>query len=327
MRISTIRRFHAAAVAACLAIALPLQAQAQDYPSRPVRLIVPYPVGGASDITARLVADKLSKKWGQGVIVENKAGANGIIGTAEIAKAAPDGYTIGLVASSHVGNPFSYKNVPFDTLNDLQPVTQTATVQLGLVVNPKLGVNNVQELVALLKQQPGKIDYATTGPGGNPHLFAEVFMQLTGTQMTQIPYKGSSSAHPDLLSGQVSVMFDAVAAVAPHVKAGKLKLLGVSGATRASLLPDVPTLQEAGVKGYAMASWGGIIAPAKVPRPVIQKLNADIVAALNEPDVRERLTQLGADVVASTPEQFDALLRSDTVRYQKLIKDAGIVPQ
>ena len=150
MRISTIRRFHAAAVAACLAIALPLQAQAQDYPSRPVRLIVPYPVGGASDITARLVADKLSKKWGQGVIVENKAGANGIIGTAEIAKAAPDGYTIGLVASSHVGNPFSYKNVPFDTLNDLQPVTQTATVQLGLVVNPKLGVNNVQELVALL---------------------------------------------------------------------------------------------------------------------------------------------------------------------------------
>ncbi len=320
-----VRLWKAAGIAAIVAAGA--VAHAQEYPSRPVRLIVPYPVGGASDITARLVADKLTKKWGQAVVVENKAGANGIIGTADIAKAAPDGYTIGLVASSHVGNPFSYKNVPFDTLGDLQPVTQTAVVQLGLVVNPKLGVNTVQELVALLKKEPGKIDYATTGAGGNPHLFAEVFMQLTGTKMTQIPYKGSSSAHPDLLAGQVSVMFDAVAAVAPHVKAGKLKLLGVTGANRASLLPDVPTLHEAGVNGYAMASWGGIIAPAKVPKPIIQKLHRDIVAALNEPDVREKLTQLGADVVGGTPEQFDALLRADTVRYQKLIKDAGIVPQ
>lgn len=320
-----VRLCKAAGIAAIVTVGA--VAHAQEYPSRPVRLIVPYPVGGASDITARLVADKLTKKWGQAVVVENKAGANGIIGTADIAKAAPDGYTIGLVASSHVGNPFSYKNVPFDTLGDLQPVTQTAVVQLGLVVNPKLGVNTVQELVALLKKEPGKIDYATTGAGGNPHLFAEVFMQLTGTNMTQIPYKGSSSAHPDLLAGQVSVMFDAVAAVAPHVKAGKLKLLGVTGANRASLLPDVPTLHEAGVNGYAMASWGGIIAPAKVPKPIIQKLHRDIVAALNEPDVREKLTQLGADVVGGTPEQFDALLRADTVRYQKLIKDAGIVPQ
>jgi len=324
---TALHRLFKAAAALAAGLTLAVSAQAQDFPSRPVRLIVPYPVGGASDITARLVADRLSKKWGQSVIVENKAGANGIIGTDMIAKAAPDGYTIGLVASSHVGNPFSYKSLPFDTLGDLQPVTQTAIVQLGLVVNPNLGVNNVQELVTLLKKEPGKINYASTGPGGNPHLFAEVFMQLTGTNMTQIPYKGSSSAHPDLLAGQVQVMFDAVAAVAPHVKAGKMKLLGVSGATRASLLPDVPTLQEAGVPGYAMASWGGVIAPAKVPRPIIQKLHADIVAALNDPEVRGRLTQLGADVVAGTPEQFDALLRSDTVRYQKLIKDAGIVPQ
>jgi tripartite-type tricarboxylate transporter receptor subunit TctC len=288
---------------------------------------VPYPVGGASDITARLIADKLSQKWGHNVFVENKAGANGIIGTEAIAKAAPDGYTLGLIASSHVGNPFSYKTIPFDTLNDLQPVTQTANVQLGLVVHPKLGVNNVQELVALLKANPGKIDYASTGPGGNPHLFAEVFMQLSGTQMTQIPYKGSSAAHPDLLSGQVPVMFDAVAAVMPHVKAGKIKLLAVTGAKRATLLPDVPTLAEAGVKGYGMTSWGGIIAPAKVPKPIIQKIQRDVVAALREPDVRDRLTALGADVVAGTSEEFDALLRSETIRYQKLIKDAGIVPE
>ena len=312
---------------ATLALAFATTALAQDYPTRPVRIIVPYPVGGASDITARLVADKLSKKWGQGVVVDNKAGANGIIGTEMIAKAAPDGYTLGLVASSHVGNPFSYKVVPFDTLNDLQPITQTANVQLGLVVNPALGVNSVAELVALLKSRPGKIDYASTGPGGNPHLFAELFMQLSGTTMTQIPYKGSSSAHPDLLAGNVQVMFDAVAAVTPHVKAGKLKLLAVCGATRAALWPDVPTLDEAGVKGYAMSSWGGVIAPAKVPKAIIHKINRDIVEALNQPDVREKLVSMGADVVAGTPEQFDALLRADTQRYGKLIKDVGLQPQ
>lgn len=314
-------------IAACVLLAVASAAAAQDYPNRPVRIIVPYPVGGASDITARLIADKLSKKWGQAVFVENKAGANGIIGTEMIAKAPPDGYTLGLVASSHVGNPFSYKVVPFDTLNDLVPITQTANVQLGLVVHPSLGVNNVAELVALLKSKPGKIDYASTGPGGNPHLFAEVFMQLSGTQMTQIPYKGSSSAHPDLLSGTVPVMFDAVAAVTPHVKAGKLKLLGVTGATRASLWPEIPTLDEAGVKGYAMVSWGGVIAPAKVPKPIIQKLNRDIVEALKEPDVREKLVSMGADIVAGTPEQFDALLRADTRRYEKLIKDVGLEKQ
>lgn len=300
---------------------------AQEFPSKPIRLIVPYPPAGASDITARLIADKLSKKYGTQVLVDNKAGANGVIGTELIARAAPDGYTIGLVASSHVGNPYSYKRVPFDTLNDLQSITQTANVQLGVAVHPKLGVNNVRELVALLKAQPGKVDYASTGPGGNPHLFAEVFMQLSDTKMNHVPYKGSSSAHPDLLSGEVQVMFDAVAALAPHVKAGRVKLLAVCGDKRAALLPEVPTLDEAGVKGYGMYSWGGIIAPAKLPRPLIDKLNRDIVEALRAPDVRERLTQLGAEVVAGTPEQFDALLRSETVRYAKLIKDAGIVPE
>ena len=301
--------------------------RAQEFPTKPIRLIVPYPPAGASDITARLIADKLSKKYGTQVLVDNKAGANGVIGTELIARAAPDGYTIGLVASSHVGNPYSYKRVPFDTLNDLLPVTQTANVQLGLAVHPKLNVSNVRELVALLKAQPGKVDYASTGPGGNPHLFAEVFMQLSETKMNHVPYKGSSSAHPDLLSGEVQVMFDAVAALAPHVKAGRIKLLAVCGDKRAALLPDVPTLDEAGVKGYGMYSWGGIITPAKVPRVLIDKLNRDITEALRSPDVRDRLTQLGAEVVAGTPEQFDALLRSETVRYAKLIKDAGIVPE
>ena len=300
---------------------------AQEFPGKPIRLIVPYPPAGASDITARLVAEKLSKKYGVQVVVENKAGANGVIGTEMIARAAPDGYTIGLVASSHVGNPYSYKRVPFDTLNDLQSITQTANVQLGLAVHPKLNANNVKELLTLLKAQPGKVDFASTGAGGNPHLFAEVFMQLSGTKMNHVPYNGSSAAHPDLLSGEVQVMFDAVAALAPHVKSGRIKLLAVCGDKRAALLPDVPTLDEAGVKGYGMYSWGGIIAPAKLPRPLIDKLNRDIGEALRLPDVRDRLTQLGAEVVAGTPEQFDALLRSETVRYAKLIKEAGIIPE
>ena len=300
---------------------------AQEFPGKPKRLIVPYPPAGASDITARLVAEKLSKKYGVQVVVENKAGANGVIGTEMIARAAPDGYTIGLVASSHVGNPYSYKRVPFDTLNDLQSITQTANVQLGLAVHPKLNANNVKELLTLLKAQPGKVDFASTGAGGNPHLFAEVFMQLSGTKMNHVPYKGSSAAHPDLLSGEVQVMFDAVAALAPHVKSGRIKLLAVCGDKRAALLPDVPTLDEAGVKGYGMYSWGGIIAPAKLPRPLIDKLNRDIGEALRLQDVRDRLTQLGAEVVAGTPEQFDALLRSETVRYAKLIKEAGIIPE
>ena len=300
---------------------------AQEFPGKPIRLIVPYPPAGASDITARLVAEKLSKKYGVQVVVENKAGANGVIGTEMIARAAPDGYTIGLVASSHVGNPYSYKRVPFDTLNDLQSITQTANVQLGLAVHPKLNANNVKDLLTLLKAQPGKVDFASTGAGGNPHLFAEVFMQLSGTKKNHVPNKGSSAAHPDLLSGEVQVMFDAVAALAPHVKSGRIKLLAVCGDKRAALLPDVPTLDEAGVKGYGMYSWGGIIAPAKLPRPLIDKLNRDIGEALRLPDVRDRLTQLGAEVVAGTPEQFDALLRSETVRYAKLIKEAGIIPE
>jgi tripartite-type tricarboxylate transporter receptor subunit TctC len=314
-------------VIAVAASVVALTSQAQDFPNKPIRMIVPYPPAGASDITARLIADKLTKKYGVQVLVENKAGVNGVIGTDLIAKAPPDGYTLGLVASSHVGNPFSYKKVPFDTLNDLQSITQTANVQLGLVVHPKLGVDSVKELVALLKASPGKVDYATTGPGGNPHLFAEVFMRLSDTQMNHIPYKGSSAAHPDLLAGQVTVMFDSLAAVAPHVKSGRLKLLAVCGARRASLMPDVPTLEEAGVKGYSMSSWGGVIAPAKLPKVILDKLHRDIVEVLAQPDVRERLTLLGADVVGGTPEEFDALLRADTVRYAKLIKDAGIVPE
>ena len=318
------RRLLVVALAA-LAIAGP--AVAQEYPTKPVRILVPYPPGGASDVTARIVADKLSKRWGgKPVFVENKAGANGVIGTETIARADPDGHTIGLVASSHVTNHALLKKVPYE-LSDMVPVTITAQVQLGLVVNPAVPANNVRELIAYAKANPNKLAVATSGRGSNPQLWALAFQQMTGTQMIDVPYKGSAAAHPDLLAGQTQVMFDAVAAVMPHVKAGKLRLLAVGGAKRSPFLPDTPTIQESGVPGYVNASWGAIIAPAKTPAAIIDKLNADIVAILNEPDTKERLAGLSAEVVANSPSEAAAFMKSEEQRLTKLIRDVGITPE
>lgn len=321
---NVVRRTLALALAAC---ALAGPAIAQEYPTKPVRILVPYPPGGASDVTARILADKLSKRWGgKPVFVENKAGANGVIGTETIARADPDGYTIGLVASSHVTNHALMKKVPYE-LADTVPVTITAQVQLGLVVNPSVPASNVRELVAYAKANPNKLAVATSGRGSNPQLWALAFQRMTGTQMIDVPYKGSALAHPDLLAGQTQVMFDAVAAVMPHVKAGKLRLLAVGGAERSPFLPDTPTMQEAGVPGYVNASWGAVIAPAKTPKAVVDKLNADIVAILNEPDTKERLAGLSAEVIANSPAAAAAFMNSEEVRLTKLIRDVGIQPE
>jgi tripartite-type tricarboxylate transporter receptor subunit TctC len=314
-------------VVALATLALAGPAVAQEYPTKPVRILVPYPPGGASDVTARIVADKLSKRWGgKPVFVENKAGANGVIGTETIARADPDGHTIGLVASSHVTNHALLKKVPYE-LSDMVPVTITAQVQLGLVVNPAVPANNVRELIAYAKANPNKLAVATSGRGSNPQLWALAFQQMTGTQMIDVPYKGSAVAHPDLLAGQTQVMFDAVAAVMPHVKAGKLRLLAVGGAKRSPFLPDTPTIQESGVPGYVNASWGAIIAPAKTPAAIIDKLNADIVAILNEPDTKERLAGMSAEVVANSPSEAAAFMKSEEQRLTKLIRDVGITPE
>jgi tripartite-type tricarboxylate transporter receptor subunit TctC len=310
---------------ACAAL-LPLGTAAQDFPTKPTRILVPYPPGGASDVTARFIAEKLSKKWGKPVFVENKAGVNGIIGTEVIALAEPDGSTIGLVASSHVTNHALYKKVPY-AMTDFVPITITAQVQLGLVVNPSVPANNVQELIKLLKAQPGKINVATSGRGSNPELWALAFEKMTGTDMQDVPYKGSGAAHPDLLGGQTQVMFDAVAAVMPHVKAGKLKLLAVGGEKRSPFLPDTPTMQEAGVPGYVNASWGAIIAPAKTPKAIVDKQNKDIVDVLNEPDTRERQAGLSAVVVANSQTDAAAFMNKETARLTKLIQDVGIQPE
>ena len=324
------RRFAIASIAQLALVTFTfaaLPALAQDYPSKPVRILVPYPPGGASDVTARILADKLSKRWGgKPVFVENKAGANGVIGTETIARADPDGYTLGLVASSHVANPALFKKLPF-ALDDMTPVTMTAQVQLGLVVHPSLGVNSVKELIAHLKANPGKVAVATSGRGSNPQLWAFAFEQATGTKMIDVPYKGSGAAHPDLLAGQTQVMFDAVASIMPHVKAGKVKLLAVGAAKRSPFLPDTPTMQEAGVPGYAMASWGAVIVPAKTPKAIVDLLNRDIVAILNEPDTRERLAGLSAEVVGNTPAEASALMKEEELRLTKLIRDVGMAPE
>ena len=314
-------------VAAIALVAAAFGASAQDFPTKPVRIIVPYPPGGASDVTARVLADKLSKRWGgKAVVVENKPGANGVVGTETVARADPDGHTLGLVASSHVTNHALMKSVPY-ALSDMVPVTITAQVQLGLAVNPSVPANNVRELIAYAKANPGKLAVGTSGRGSNPQLWALAFMQATGTQMIDVAYKGSSAAHPDLLSGQTQVMFDAVAAVIPHVKAGKLRLLAVGGAKRSPFLPDTPTMVEAGVPGYVNASWGAVIVPAKTPKAIVDRLNADIVAILNEPDTRERLAALSAEVVANSPAEAAAFMNSEEVRLTKLIKDVGIPPE
>ena len=317
-----IRAAAIAALALCAGSAI-----AQDYPQKPVRILVPYPPGGASDVTARVLADKLTKRWGgKAVFVENKAGANGVIGTETIARAEPDGYTLGLVASSHVANPALFKTLPF-RLDEMTPVTMTAQVQLGLVVHPSLPVNNVRELIAYLKANPNKVAVATSGRGSNPQLWALAFMQATGTQMIDVPYKGSGAAHPDLLAGQTQVMFDAVAAVTPHVKAGKLKILAVGAEKRSPYLPDVPTMQEAGVPGYAMASWGAVIVPAKTPKPIVDFLYREIAAVLSEPDVKERMAAMLAEVIANPPADAARMMNADEARLTKLIRDVGLPPE
>jgi len=306
-----------------LIAALPVVAQTTPYPTKPVRIIVPYPPGGASDITARVVADKLTQLWKQSVIVDNRPGATGILGTDLVAKAAPDGYTLGLVASSQAINAVVNTKLPYDTLKDFSYITETASVPLVLVAASGFPATTATELVALAKKEPGRISYASSGPGGAPHLAAELFKSSTATDMLHVPYKGSTQAHPDLLSGQVGIMFDTIVAVMPHLKSGRLKALATTGKTRSALLPDVATVAET-VPGYEASSWGGIIGPAGIPEEVVRKINADVVATLKTPEVKERLAQLGADVVANSPAEFAQVIRLEIDKWGKVVRAAGV---
>jgi len=302
----------------------PTAVSAQGYPTRPVKLVVPFPPGGPLDITGRLIAQKLSDAWGQSVVVENKPGAGGNIGADLVAKSAPDGYTILMGAlSTHAVNPSLYAKMPYDAVKDFAPITLLATTPNVLVVNPSLPVNSVQDLVAYAKANPGKLSFGSGSNGSAGHLAGELFKVDTGTDIVHIPYKGGAPATQALLAGDVQFMFDNLANATPQVKAGKLKALAVTTAERSRLAPELPTMAEAGLPGFDISTWFGLLAPAGTPKDVIAKWNTEVTKILNSPDMRERLTALGAEAAPTTPEQFAAFIQREIPKYARIVKASG----
>ena len=314
-------------VTAALLLALP-PAVAQtrsDYPNRPVRIIVPQAAGSGVDLTARVVAQKLTDAWGQQFIVENRPGANGIIGLEAGAKAKPDGYTLSLgVPSSLTMNPYVYKSLPYDTLRDFAPVTQTATNTFGLVINPALPVKSVKDLVALARSRPGELSYGSFGIGNQTHLGGELFSSQIGIRMLHVPYKGETPAVVDLLSGQIALIFSPMQGVVPHIRAGKLKLLATCGVERARAFPEAPSMTEAGSSTVVITGWTGLLAPAGTPRDIIDKLQKEIAVRILAPETRDSLSKQGAEPVASTPDQFAAFIKAEMVKWSAVIKTAGL---
>lgn len=315
------------AVLAAALIALGSQvATAQSYPNRPIKIVVPATTGGAIDLIARVVAEKMSVSLGQQVVVDNKPGAANNLGTDFVAKSAPDGYTLVIVASSHATNKHMYKSLPYDPIKDFEPVVYTHVVPLLLTVHPSVTAKNVPELVTWIKANPDKAIYASSGPGSSLHMAAELFMQMTNTKMQHVPYKGSSAAHPDLLSGRTMMIFDTMPAIRSHVKAGSLKGLAVTTLKRSNAMPELPTIAES-LPGYDAATWGGILAPAGTPKDVVAKLNTAINAALKMEDVRAKLEGAGIDIQGGTPEQFAAVIKGEVDKWGRVVKEAGIAPE
>ncbi len=317
---------RAALLAAPLAaFALSAGARAQaPFPPSTVRIIVPYTPGGASDIAARLLAEKLTPVWKQSVVVENRTGANGIVGSDAVAKAQPDGTTLGFVSVNHAVNAALY-TTPFDTLKDFSVLSIIYSVPLVVVTAPDFPAKSIPELIVLVKSKPGEITFASTG--GAVHLAAEMFAHQVGAPMVNVPYRGSTAAHPDLIGRRVDVMFDTLPAVIGHVQAGKLKALGTTAAQRIAVLPDLPTVAESGLPGFEASTWGAIIGPAGLPGPVASKIATDAVAQLQEASVKERFAALGATPVGSTPEQAQAFVRAELDKWQKVVTAAKIEKQ
>ena len=313
-------------VAMAGALAAPV-ALAQAYPAKAIRVIVPSSPGGGTDILARVIAARLTEAWGQQVVVENRAGAGQMIGIELAAKAAPDGYSLLMAASTLAINPVMYKKVPYDALRDFAPITQAAALPNILVAHPSLPVKNVKELVALAKARPGQLVYASAGHGTSPHLSFELFLYMTGTKMIHVPYKGTGPGAVDTVAGQVQLMMPNLLTALPHVKSGRLRALGVTSAKRSAGVPDVPTIAQAGVPGYEAIQWYGLLAPAGTPREIVMKLHGEIVKILAAPDTREKLSSDGAEPVGSTPEQFAAFIRAETEKWGKVVKAAGIQPE
>ena len=315
-------------VAASLALlGLSPTAQAQGYPERPIRLVVPYAPGGSADIAARLIAEDWAKALGGSIFIENKGGAGGNLGVDMVAKAQGDGYTIGLQTVSLAINPALTARMPYDTLKDLAPIGLVASSQHVLVVNPKLPAQNLKELLALLKAQPGKLSYGSAGAGSTFHMSAELFKAVAGLPIVHIPYRGGGPALADTMAGQVDMSFPVLSAAQQHVQAGKLRALGVTGARRSALLPNVPTIAEAGLPGYAFETWFIVFAPAATPKPVIDKLNGALNQVLGSAALKERMVKDGFDPTPSTPAQARSRVEKEMPQWAKLIKERGITAE
>jgi tripartite-type tricarboxylate transporter receptor subunit TctC len=318
-------RYGLTALLALAALEAPQALAADDFPSKPIHFIVPYPPGGGNDDVARLLARKLEASLGQPVIVENKAGASGMIAGDFVARAAPDGYTVMIDHSGIVMNPALYPKITYDVQRDLAPITLAVAQSNILLATPALPARNVAELLALAKAQPGKLNYASPGNGSPQHIGMEMFTRMAGVDIVHIPYKGGAPATVALIAGEVQLLLSGTTGL-PHIKSGKARALATTGATRASALPDVPTVIEAGLPGYTNTNWLGLFAPAKTPAPVIARLNREFVQALRAPDVQKLLAERNYDVVASTPQEFSQVIEQGLREYGKLIRDAGIKP-
>ena len=302
---------------------LPSLSWAQEYPTKPIRIIVTFPAGGGTDIIARVVMNRVATELKSTLVIDNRGGAGGTIGTDALAKADPDGYTFGVVSASHAVNPSLYKNLPFDAITSFAPVTILATAPGVLVINPELPVSNVKELIALAKSKPGELDYASAGNGTPPHLAAELFKVMAGVDMNHVPYQGNGAAMIDLISGRVSLSFPTLPSALPHIRSGKLKALAVTGLHRVESLPDVPTIDEAGLKGYDASSWYAVLAPAGTPVEFVNIMQQAIAKSLQAPEVQKRLALEGLEPSGISPEEFGKLLQSEVSKWAGVVKASG----
>lgn len=317
----------AAIVAVSAVASMPAATAAQDFPNRAIRMVAPIPPGGGVDIIARSVSAKLTEKLGVPVVVDNRAGGAGVIGSDYVAKAAPDGYTLLMGYSAHATNPLFIEKMPYDSLKDFAGVIQVGYIPLLLVVHPSVPAKSVGELIALAKSKPGQLSFASGGPGGGPFLAGVLLNYLADVKTVHVPYKGNAPALNDLLGGHVPMMFDTITTSLPHAKSGQLRMLAVTSAQRSGLAPDVPTMEESGLKGFDVRAWFVVFAPAGTPRDIVRRLNAEINAILRDPDFRARSAKDGIELVGGTPEEADAFVRTQSETWQRVLKAVGTVPE
>lgn len=317
----------AALLIACIATVATAPAGAQDFPTKPVRLIVPQPPGGPTDMVARMVGERLAQRWGQPVIVENKPGSGSNIGTDIVAKSAPDGYTLVVATLQHIVNPFMYPSLPFDPVKDFAPITLISRIDVVLVTNPSLPVKTLQDVVSYAKKNPGKLPWAFAGNGSTGHLALELLQISSGIDVIKVPYKGTQPALTDLLGGNVSAMFDGPGTSLQHIQAGKLRAIASTGLKRHKLLPDVPTVAESGYPGFEAAGLAGLLAPAGTPPQIVQKIQSDVAAIARSPDFEAKMSAMGYEIVASTPAAYAEFMRTEAAKFGPLIRNANIKPE